>query len=457
MVVPLRCLQAAGGAASSISTDGCAMSFTQPVSIGLLFWCCLGACQSQPQETPARAVPAELNSEAHEAAGASARPLPDAPANWRSAPEQLDETLLWPSHLLIRHAEAEETAVSFDLSGWQTRGAAVARSRRQALAIVSQLAEQARRGADFAELARKFSEEPETSERGGSLGGIVAGQLAVWPQVLDALSTLQPGGISNVVSTSYGYHIFYRRPPVAELTVSGAHIVIAHRDAPWIRLAARGAVPARSREQARALALRIFDQARAQPNAFPELVDQYSEHRDAARAGDFGTWSTHELTGFPREIETLAALQIGEIAAPIDTRFGFQIIRRTPDPPRQRYAMRRLQLRFDSDRADADPSSKPAQLRHAQTLAQRLQRDPTSFDALLQRFCCTDVLEVVAGRSLPALEAALDLLAPGQIAGQPIDDVAVEYLIPQRVGLDALPPAPKVRFELAGARPINAQ
>lgn len=52
------------------------------------------------------------------------------------------------------------------------------------------------------------------------------------------------------------------------------------------------------------------------------------------------------------------------------------------------------------------------------------------------------------GREIPALEAVLARLAPGQIAAEPVEDVDVEYLIPRRVELAALPRVPEPRFEL---------
>lgn len=294
-----------------------------------------------------------------------------------------------------------------------------------------------------------FSEESETRERAGSLGGVVAGHLSMWPQVLDAVEALEPGAVSKVVATEYGYHVLHRRPPIPEAVVSGAHIVIAHADAPWLQMAASGAVPARSRQDAQALAARVAAEARATPGDFAALVAKYSEHRDAARGGDFGSWSTHEPAGYPREIKTLAGLAIGEIAGPIDTRFGFQIIQRTENRPRQHYAMTKLQLRFDTERTEPDPASKPVVFQKARALAKSLQEDPARFGPLQQELGCPEVWEVIEGRELPALEVALEHLAPGQIAKQPIEDGEVEYLIPKRLHVGLLPPAPKTRFELA--------
>jgi peptidyl-prolyl cis-trans isomerase D len=64
---------------------------------------------------------------------------------------------------------------------------------------------QLRAGADFAELARKHSEDPGSASNGGNLDWIVRGQ-TVKP-FEDAAFSAQPNTLSNVIETQYGYHI----------------------------------------------------------------------------------------------------------------------------------------------------------------------------------------------------------------------------------------------------------
>ena len=65
------------------------------------------------------------------------------------------------------------------------------------------------------------------------------------------------------------------------------------------------------------------------------------EHRDLSRDGDLGTWSSREASPFPREIERLQGLRVGEIAPPIDSPYGFQILLRTSVAERPLYAAAR--------------------------------------------------------------------------------------------------------------------
>jgi len=90
------------------------------------------------------------------------------------------------SHILIR---LEEKA---DKAALKARAEDVLKQARAA-------------GADFAALARKFSQDPGSAAQGGSLGSFARG--AMVKAFEEAVFAMKPGEISNVVESEFGYHI----------------------------------------------------------------------------------------------------------------------------------------------------------------------------------------------------------------------------------------------------------
>jgi peptidyl-prolyl cis-trans isomerase D len=90
-------------------------------------------------------------------------------------------------HILIK-AEAKDAETS-------------AKARKKAESI----RDEAVKGKDFAQLAKQYSEDPGTKNRGGDLGYLTRGQLV--PEFEQEAFSVKVGEISKVVQTPYGFHI----------------------------------------------------------------------------------------------------------------------------------------------------------------------------------------------------------------------------------------------------------
>jgi peptidyl-prolyl cis-trans isomerase D len=88
------------------------------------------------------------------------------------------------SHILLNTGGKDEAAV-----------------RKQAEELLAKI----KAGANFAELAKKYSEDPGSKEKGGDLDFFPRGQMV--PEFEQAAFSLQPGQVSELVKTQYGFHI----------------------------------------------------------------------------------------------------------------------------------------------------------------------------------------------------------------------------------------------------------
>jgi hypothetical protein len=83
-------------------------------------------------------------------------------------------------------------------------------------------------GADFIELARRVSRDPN-AQAGGYQGELAREDLP--PAFADVIFSLQPGEVSRVVPAEYGFHVFQviDRPPAGVVPLADAREEIAER------------------------------------------------------------------------------------------------------------------------------------------------------------------------------------------------------------------------------------
>jgi len=111
------------------------------------------------------------------------------------------------SHILI---SARRLQIRSELQASGNRDQAqleklTAEEMRKRRARAADILNQLQRGANFAELARRYTEDPGTRARGGDLGRFARNTHT--PRFDEAAFALKPGQLSQVVETDYGFHV----------------------------------------------------------------------------------------------------------------------------------------------------------------------------------------------------------------------------------------------------------
>jgi hypothetical protein len=347
------------------------------------------------------------------------------PGGWRLAPAQeRDHVYVWLSHILVMHSQSEQGSMAFlRLTSWAP-DLVPQRSAREAFARALRVAEEAKRGPSrFAALAREYSDDALTRDQGGSLGGALISQIPA--RFLDAVAAMHPGDVSRPIRTRMGYHVLLLRVPPSEAAVAGARIVVRYRGT-----VGAGRPSQRSRAEAERIAGALF--AETAHETFAKLAEERSDAADAIRSGDLGVWSVREPESMGRELEVLEVLDLNQVSRPIDSRYGFEILKRVAVTPQAAYAASVIQLPYDEEAPSEASVSKSQMQQLAEVLAAQVERAPSSFDSQRQRYCCVEPLLWTAGRGPLKVETVVPSLQMGAIHARAID-TGDAFIIAKRV------------------------
>lgn len=206
-------------------------------------------------------------------------------------------------------------------------------------ARAEQLRKQLLEGADFAQLARQFSDAPD-KVNGGDLGARSPDR---YPTLfVDAARSLAVGGLAGPLRSGAGFHLLKlldRKTPLDELNrvqqTRARHILL--RPSPRLTEAV---ARARLAEFKRRIQARLDD--------FDQLARQFSEDGSARDGGDLGWASPGQFV--PEFEQVLDSLEAGEISDPLVSRFGVHLIqvlerREVPLTDKERRELARRDLR----------------------------------------------------------------------------------------------------------------
>lgn len=178
-------------------------------------------------------------------------------------------------------------------------------AREEALQRAQDVLRRIQDGESFEQVARRFSEDPGTRDRGGDLGWFRRGQMV--PEFERAAYSLPPGAVSGIVETSFGFHII-KVEKVKGAERQARHILI------------RPAMTADDAARAEATAREVADALRG-GTPIDTLVARYGDLELQGPGGDLparvGPIRRDRVRELPGPYATaLSAAQEGEVLEP---------------------------------------------------------------------------------------------------------------------------------------------
>ncbi len=178
-----------------------------------------------------------------------------------------------------------------------------------------QIRERILKGEPFNSVARATSDDPSVNQNNGDLGYFTAFQM-VYP-FEKAVFALDVDSLSQPIRSKFGYHIIKlndRRPAKGQLRV--AHIMFV------TPTNAGDDVKAKAKERADSVYQLVLSN-----HDFNELAKKYSEDRGSAKNGGVLQWFGSGRMVPEFETAAFALAKIGDVSQPIQTQFGWHIIK----------------------------------------------------------------------------------------------------------------------------------
>jgi len=176
--------------------------------------------------------------------------------------------------------------------------------------LLKELRENILDGADFELLAKEYSQDPGSSQNGGSLGFVRRGNLV--PEFEAVAFTLNPGEISEPVKTVFGYHI------IETQEILGDKIKVRH-----ILLSPQTTDEDDSRAYKQALSLK--DSIKTVED-FIQMAGLYSEDEKTKETGGSLGWINPAQYPIPQIGAALNQIQEQICAGPVNSELGYHLL-----------------------------------------------------------------------------------------------------------------------------------
>ena len=169
---------------------------------------------------------------------------------------------------------------------------------------------EAQAGADFSELARTYSQDPGSAQRGGDLGYF--GPETMLPEFERVAFALQPGAVSDIVKTRLGYHIIRVEDRKGD-RIHARHILLIAN------------ITKKDEQKAFEILTGLREKIRSGAD-FGELARTFSDDPPtASEGGDLGWIPVERL---PSDFKPVTdQLEPGQVSEPVQSSSGYHLIR----------------------------------------------------------------------------------------------------------------------------------
>ncbi len=211
---------------------------------------------------------------------------------------------------------------------------------------IATIREEVMNGLDFNEAAFKYSQDPSAQTNRGELGWFTVFQM-VFP-FEDAAYNTPPGEVSRPVRTGFGYHLI----KVNSIRDAGGEIQVAH-----IMKVYPQNVNHEQKEKVRAVADSLY-QLILQGEDFGRLAREASDDQQSAQSDGEMPWFSRSRMIASFSDPAFALTQNGEVSKPVDTGFGYHIIKRLDFKPIPEFedVKREIEERIKRDQARSTQS-----------------------------------------------------------------------------------------------------
>lgn len=175
------------------------------------------------------------------------------------------------------------------------------------------------KGEDFAKVAKELSEDPSAKDNGGDLGYFTSMQMVYAFE--SAAFNAELNKVTMPIRTRFGYHIILKteeRANQGQITVAHIMVKTPQKDAN---------VKDTSKVDPKAKIDELYAKVKAGAN-FAEMAQQYSDDKGSAKkGGELPMFGTGRMV-IEFEKAAFALKNDGDISAPVQTQYGWHIIKR---------------------------------------------------------------------------------------------------------------------------------